>query len=203
MKDITNKMIGGYFEGANNVNFKRSHLLARIDTLTSTHLQTLKINSTSKYKFVRYVSPPKSSGNVSEIKFYNEHGKELTGKILASPAREDYVNAEKAFDNNLETYFEGKNMDSSFIGLQLRTDEKISRIAFSPRTDNNDIYIGDLYELFYFDLNGWVSLGNKKANSYELKYENIPSNGLYWLRNLTRGKEERIFTIDNGKQVWW
>lgn len=203
MKDITNKMIGGYFEGSINVNFKKSHLLARIDTLTSTHLQTLKIKNTSKYKFVRYVSPPKSSGNVSEIKFYNEHGEELSGKIFSSPAREDYVNAEKAFDNNLETYYEGKTMDSAYVGLELNTYEKISRIAFSPRSDNNDICIGDHYELFFFDLNGWVSLGNKKANSYELKYENVPSKALYWLRNLSRGKEERIFTIENGKQVWW
>lgn len=28
-------------------------------------------------------------------------------------------------------------------------------------------------------------------------------NIMYWLRNLTRGREERIFTYEDGKQVWW
>lgn len=33
--------------------------------------------------------------------------------------------------------------------------------------------------------------------------DSCPSNALFRLRNLTRGKEERIFTYDNGEQVWW
>jgi hypothetical protein len=39
-------------------------------------------------------------------------------------------------------------------------------------------------------------------------FENINKNTLwlprlYLLQNLTKGKEERIFTYENGKQVWW
>jgi len=31
----------------------------------------------------------------------------------------------------------------------------------------------------------------------------VSANGLYILHNLTRGKEERIFTYEHGKQIWW
>jgi hypothetical protein len=41
------------------------------------------------------------------------------------------------------------------------------------------------------------------ADSDVLLYENAPLNGLFLLRNLTIGVEERIFTYENGKQVWW
>jgi hypothetical protein len=36
-----------------------------------------------------------------------------------------------------------------------------------------------------------------------LSYENAPINALFWLRNHTAGVEERIFTYENGEQVWW
>jgi len=50
----------------------------------------------------------------------------------------------------------------------------------------------------------WISLGKQiGTKSQVLIYKNVPSNALFWLRNHTRGKEERIFTYENGKQVWW
>ena len=41
------------------------------------------------------------------------------------------------------------------------------------------------------------------AESGELVYENVPGNALYLLKNRTKGKEERIFTYENDRQVWW
>ena len=34
------------------------------------------------------------------------------------------------------------------------------------------------------------------ATSDSLVYDNIPSNAILWLRNLTKGKEEQQFIID-------
>jgi hypothetical protein len=44
-------------------------------------------------------------------------------------------------------------------------------------------------------------VGSRKTQ--ELVYHNVPSGALLLLRNLTKGKEERIFTYENGEQVWW
>ena len=72
-----------------------------------------------------------------------------------------------------------------------------------PRNDGNGIFPDNVYELFYFDIpNGWQSLGIQNPTKYELIYPNIPSNTLLWLRNLTTGREERIFT-KNGKIIFW
>ena len=68
--------------------------------------------------------------------------------------------------------------------------------------DGNSVEIGDEYELFYW--NGkWVSMGKQRAKNVSVKYKGVPQNALYLLRDLTKGTEERIFTIENGKQVWW
>jgi hypothetical protein len=71
-----------------------------------------------------------------------------------------------------------------------------------PEDQSNNIFIGNKYELFYWDGN-WKSLGIQIAKSSQLYYSNAPMNALFWIRNLTAGKQERIFTYENGKQVWW
>ena len=66
----------------------------------------------------------------------------------------------------------------------------------------NCVQPGDVYELFYWQ-DGWKSLGQKTAATIYLVYNNVPKNAVLWLRNLTEGIEERIFTYENDKQVWW
>jgi len=62
---------------------------------------------------------------------------------------------------------------------------------------------GQEYELFYW-ADGWQSLGKSIAEAHNpLSYENVPGNGLYWLVADNSDKEERIFTLENGRQVWW
>jgi hypothetical protein len=71
-----------------------------------------------------------------------------------------------------------------------------------PDDDSNTIKTGEAYELFYWR-DGWVSLGRQTAAHEYLEYRNLPANALCWLRNLERGNEERIFTVRDGKQIWW
>ena len=80
---------------------------------------------------------------------------------------------------------------------------KLSKLVCLPRSDGNGIYPDNTYELFYFDLDGWKSLGMKMSNDFYLEYDNVSSNALYWLRNWTTGVEERIFTYQNGVQKFW
>lgn len=66
----------------------------------------------------------------------------------------------------------------------------------------NCIIPGNHYQLFYWD-NEWVYLGQKEAIKYSIDFNNVPIDGLYWLKCLEGGKEERIFTYENGTQIWW
>jgi len=61
---------------------------------------------------------------------------------------------------------------------------------------------GRSYELFYWQ-HKWVSLGKKIAAEKALIFEDVPANGLYWLVAEGSRKDERIFTIENGEQIWW
>lgn len=91
----------------------------------------------------------------------------------------------------------------SVLFIQLDEPVHIQRTVCLPRSDGNGIYPGHVYELLYHDLEGWCSLGEKVATDFYIEYDNVPSGALYWLRNLSGGVEERIFTWENGRQHFW
>ena len=58
------------------------------------------------------------------------------------------------------------------------------------------------YELLYWD-DSWISLGVKIAENNFVEFSGIPKNAVFWLRNLDEGKEERMFILKEGEQIWW
>lgn len=80
--------------------------------------------------------------------------------------------------------------------------QSIRVLSKYPEDESNNIFPGQNYELLYWH-EGWVSLGTQIAKSNYLIFDNAPSNALFWIRNHTEGKQERIFTYENEKQIWW
>ncbi len=61
---------------------------------------------------------------------------------------------------------------------------------------------GQEYELFYWS-DGWQTLGKSVAEDMPILFDSIPAGSLYWLVAADSDKEERIFTMEEGQQVWW
>ena len=90
-----------------------------------------------------------------------------------------------------------------FVGVEISESPSITRVRVFPRNDDNHVNPGELYELLYADKEGWVSCGIKEAEDDTITFDEVPSNALYWIRNHTKGDEERVFTYDSeGIQVW-
>lgn len=88
-------------------------------------------------------------------------------------------------------------------GVEFEEPVSVDVVKYITRNDKNGVYPGHVYELLYFDRGEWVSLGRKVATADYIEYDNVPSGALYWLRNRTEGKEERPFTVVNGKIRFW
>jgi len=106
------------------------------------------------------------------------------------------------FDEKILTYYQINGGVDMWIGGDLNGGVNIDAIGFAPRNDDNSIVPTDIYELFYWD-EQWNSLGVKKPDGDSAVYRNVPQKALLWLRNLTKGREERPFTYENGRQIWW
>jgi hypothetical protein len=191
-------MVGGYFQASNNADFKLYKDLFIIDKAPE-YFKKVSLNSCEKYRYVRYYFPKHPSASIAELEFYGiEHNDtvKLKGEIIGKQKIQ-------VFDNNMETYFNSKGSDSVWIGLDLKIPQRIVKIGYCPRSDTNFITIGDEYKLCFWKNGEWITIGVQKAKEYFLVFDNVPSNSLYLLHDLTKGNEERIFTYENGKQVWW
>ena len=205
--DVGHRMEGGRFEAANRPDFSDAVLIHTIPhfTVQSGTFQTDMIDT--PYRYWRYYSADSCYSNVAELYFYEPgNEKPVYGQIIGTKG--SYNNhpvwtREAVFDDDPLTFFDAPTPSDSWVGMDFGKPVRIGHISYTPRGDGNDVTPGDTHELLYWSENQWVSLGRRVANDIVLTYENVPINTIYWIRNLSRGKDERIFTYENGKQVWW
>jgi hypothetical protein len=205
IKEFITRMNGGYFEVANKIDFSDAKIIYKIKNQEDEYFKEVNIDLEKKYRYIRYMSPLGSFCNVAELEFYGGNNDRLKGEIIANAkVHPDFSERtkEKAFDGDVLTFYHADKADSCWIGMDFKTPQKISRIRYLSRNGNNIIVPGNTYEVYYWD-NEWISLGKKEAKNHVLIYENVPSNALYFIHNYSGGKEERIFTYKNGKQIWW
>ena len=162
----------------------------------------IETNVSRPYRYWRYYSPDGSWGSISEVSFHDAQGNKISGHGIANPeAGQDAI--DRAYDGNLLSNFEINQPNGNWVGMDMGKPMVVPYVSVSPRSDDNDVCPGNEYELFYFDGQRWRSLGYQCAETNELYYDNIPLNTLLWLRNYTRGKDERPFIVRaNGEIVW-
>jgi hypothetical protein len=199
--DVGERMWHGKFQAANRADFSDSVTIYSIPELTVQSAEVPMDTVKTAYQYWRYCSPYWQFGNVAEIYFY-ENGKSIRGKIIGTEGSKDINMKEAAFDGDPLTLFDSPQPNGSWVGMDFGKPVRLSGISYTPRGDGNDITPGDLHELLYWDNNRWISLGKRKADNVKLVYENAPANTLFWIRNHSRGRDERIFTYENGRQVW-
>lgn len=200
-------MPGSRFQGADKADFSDAVTLHIIQGIPEFKYTTVASESRRPVKYVRYQSSDKTWGNMAEVEFYAEGSDvPLSGNVIGSYLPSRYYprnGAEKLFDGDPLSFFHTDDT-LSWGGLELAQPVVIDRIRYLIRNDDNGIRRGHEYELFYMKEGAWVSLGKQTAKEDDrLLYDNLPLGALFWLRDYTRGVEERIFEIDKDKQVIW
>lgn len=199
------RSVGGKFQGANRSDFSDSVTLHVIQNPADLKWAEVKPGHPGKFKYVRYLSAPFSFNNMAEIRFYSE-GMRLSGEVIGTDSSQcSYPQDTRyaVFDGDPLTFFEALYPSIAWAGLKLEKARRIDAILYIFRNDDNSIRQGDTYELLYNRQGEWVSTGQHVADTMLLQYENMPSNTLYWLRNHTRGREERPFIYENGEQIFY
>lgn len=201
------RMLGAVIEGSNYPDFIERDTIYVINEVPKRLNTSVNINSEKKYKYLRYYGANDTNCNLSELAFYenvNDTAK-IRGKIIGTPGdwegygTHEYTNV---FDGKTWTSFDYKDKSGGWAGLELDKPTKVGRIVYTPRNRDNFIRPGDTFELFYCD-SEWKSLGKiKDEKSDSLLFKNVPRGALLYLMNHTRGIQERIFTFEDGEQMW-
>ena len=205
--DVGKRVLGGRIEAANNPEFEDADTLHVIKDYGIVAREIKLDTVDTQYRYWRYYSPDGAFCNMAEMYFFKKGATEDTvGEIIGTEGsyREGDTFSKKAIiDRDALTFFDAPQGNDCWVGMDFGKPINIEKIIYIPRSDGNTIEIGDDYELFYWGNHQWRSLGRKIAKGATVTFDDCPGNVLFLLHNHTKGKEERIFTYEDNKQIWW
>lgn len=91
----------------------------------------------------------------------------------------------------------------SWVGFDFGKPVSLSDVSYIRRGDGNDICPGEQYELYFWDGNEWRLHSAKTADRVYLDFSDVPADALYYIKCVSSGEQNRIFTINNGEIIWW
>ncbi len=197
--------IGTRFSVCNNKDLSDSLNVYTIEKLPF-YEDSFKIPTNKKYRYLvcEFQNTPtfQDPFSIAEIKVFGENQQQLEGKLTGTKGISDNK-LENVIDGDRVSFYQpNKSEKQQYLVFDFGKSSKIEKVEFYPRSDDNRIVTGELYELFYWDKK-WISLGRQYGKENRLAFHNIPQNALFRIHNHTRGKEHRPFTYEEGKQVWW
>ena len=208
-KSYANNIIGVKIVASDDSIYNNFQVISKI--IKSNNLgiyDSLSINKKYKYFGIAPNADNMNSNEFAEIKFFDNENNELKGiPYFISKnggCRRNDVIARYLFDNNLSTSAAVYYIGNYYYCIKFDNSEHIAYIKYLPKNDGNNIYIGDEYELLYFNKGKWMSFEKKIALTSFLDFKNIPTNALFLLKNLTKKEKARPFTVNNdGKIKFW
>lgn len=201
-KERMDRILNAQFLGYNNVCHRKTLLYSVVDTPKIAY-NIYPFTSQEKFQFIEYKVDKNEYLELGEMHFYS-NGKEVIPSNIESCGAyyegDDDMKFENCFDNNPLTYFLSKKKGVSIL-FDFETPIRIDEVLCIPRNDDNFIRIGDKYNVYYFSDTGWLLLKTIIPKFPFLEVE-IPANSLIYVKNLTRGNEEQVFFMRDGKQVF-
>ncbi|MDR1156465.1 MAG: discoidin domain-containing protein [Bacteroidales bacterium] len=211
------RLLGATVQAANFPDFSDAEDLIKITEVM--HIsEYFKVHPSRKYRYVRFVFKKENNpeipadriralyGKLTEVEFFNRSGR-LAGEIICS-ADVEKDNAGKALDGDWYTSMltirvAGNPTDPTWIGLDFGSPRQIAGIEVAAFNDDAFIYRGYDHKLFYWDKGFWHPLATQKATGKYIEFSGTPEGALLSLKCTGQQLKERIFTYENGQQVWW
>jgi len=164
---------GSRLEGCDNSDFIKPDTLFTIREIPVFY-NSVSVTSDRSYRFFRIIADLPSYANMDRFNIYDK-----TGALVLSEKRDKKL------------YFD------------FGSSKNIGRIEYFPWNDGNFVIPGHEYELAYWNQNHWQSIDRRISQGYTLTFDKIPIGSLLILHDLSEGKEERPFTLQDGRQIWW
>lgn len=199
-------MQGGRFQLANREDMRDTltvHTIRRIPY----YGQEVEIADAPASRYGVYNFGSETYGFIASLEFWgpDENGKEvrLRGKPIGNPGQYGFTTDMIDDDDRVSFFFRHMGFPQDYVGFDFGRPRKVTRIRYHPRSDDNGIVPGSLYELFCWD-GEWKSLGRQTGRDDKtLVFHGIPKNVLMRIENLTEGTENRIFVYRDGKQLFY
>jgi len=199
---FSENIMNAQIQGANKSNFSDARTLFTFQYAPQFYSK-IDIGDSIGYRYFRYIPENNKPINLAELQFHiNNSGSTSTiGEYFSSTFIDSLV-LQNVGDSDIRSNLNLK--PGNWIGIKGIHNEKLflSSVSILPRNNLNVIELGHTYELFYFDKK-WIRIQKKKADKLEIIFDKAPANAVMLLRDITEGRQERIFTYENYYQLFW
>lgn len=214
LKQMQKGLKNSYFVG---IEGKRKDTLAFLDNAPIPYWQEVALGNHKPYRYYRFYTHDGGPIHMAEMEFLGNatvgvRYKEPSPLPIFSPQDTNRTDQRKLYHIIGEPQAIGSyphyvyDGDIATVGGTSRTGIDFGRpvvithVRFVPRTADNGIVPDDEYRLYYFDGRDWRAHETKKAKFNFISFKNVPSGTVYWLRNISNGREELPFLYENGQQ---
>lgn len=205
--DYLRNISGATFACGNNPGLAGAKIVYTIPSVPVANFNVVNFE-TIKCRYLCFQSAENNPIELADLFFYScDTINPISATVIGYS--EPYIDQEHlsdishVLDHDPVTFFTSLECPS-FITFDFGKIIELSSIVYIPRNDDNYVWKGHLYELFFHDgANGWQSLGRRKAGSNYLVYDNAPANSVFLLKDLSKGREEQLFYYSAiGEQVF-
>lgn len=195
---------GGKFQGANNKDFRDAEDLYTFPDRAMPFWNQIDIKTSKSFRYYRYISSPDYGCHVAELKLNSAQGKVAAVAFAPLETYDSGVTPTAVADNIFSTYY-SSNGKGNWVALDCGKKINVESFSFYPKmnvSEDTNIKDGHKYELSVFDEGKWNPINCRIAKNGEVIFTNIPSNGLYIIKDLTEAYTNRIFTFEKNCQFW-
>lgn len=133
------RMVGGVFQVSNDgSDYKTVHQV----TDTPSPGTSVLVQTYQAYRYLRYLGPAGSYGNIAEMAFFTGDGVPLAGTAFGTgPAWAAGFEFDKAADGDATTFFDHAEADGAHVGIDLGDGNQriIGSIIYTPRASVNTV----------------------------------------------------------------
>ncbi len=194
---------GTLIEGAKTRSFNNADTLLFISEGVESNYNyfSLPVNG-QEYSYIRLSRPKGRRVHLAELQIFpsiNDTKHPIPIEVITE--MESRYGPQFLTDNDVLTNLTTGNEINELV-LKMSYPSKVEALLIIPHNDDNFVWPGDYYRLQYLDEKGrWRSAGDKMANDSYLEFE-APKGVVFWLRDLTKGKEEQLFFWEDAQQKW-
>lgn len=200
--------VGTVVLGSDDAAFRTADTLGVIRDVPDTRWTDLALDVRRPYRYYRVAAPSSDPHlHLAEIQFLARRSRGY-GNVIA-PAAPRGAAADSVWVRLMDEPLEKCCWKAEYDGrvetapdvwpdvtLRLEEPQWVERLRFVVKHADNGVRPGDTYRLWEWTDAGWAPLWEKRAETDELPAGTLRVGGLYWLSDVSRGREELPFVVD-------